>query len=74
MYRIKSKTLIQSSIIIGLITSINLHADSGLDKALNKHQKTFEDVYTHIEKQGGKYYFDFIPIKDIKLDESSLER
>ena len=44
MYRIKSKTLIQSSIIIGLITSINLHADSGLDKALNKHQKTFEDV------------------------------
>tara|TARA_B100001057_G_scaffold189192_1_gene190007 strand:- start:203 stop:748 length:546 start_codon:yes stop_codon:yes gene_type:complete len=37
-------------------------------------QKTFEDVYTHIEKQGGRYYFDFIPIKDIKLDESSLER
>ena len=44
MYRIKSKTLIQSIIIIGLITSFNLHADTGLDKALNKHQKTFEAV------------------------------
>ena len=44
MYRIKSKTLIKSSTIIALIASINLHADPGLDKALNKHQKTFEDV------------------------------
>ena len=51
MYRIKSKTLIQSSIIIGLITSINLHADSGLDKALNKHQKTFEKVMKEATKQ-----------------------
>ena len=44
MYRIKSKTLIKSSTIIALIASINLHADPGLDKALNKYQKTFEDV------------------------------
>ena len=44
MYRIKSKALIKSSIIIALIASINLHADPGLDKALNKHQKTFEDI------------------------------
>ena len=44
MYRIKIKALIKSSIIIALIASINLHADPGLNKALNKHQKTFEDV------------------------------
>ena len=44
MYRIRSKALIKSSTIIALIASINLHADPGLDKALNKHQKTFEDV------------------------------
>ena len=44
MYRIKSKTLIQSSIIIGLIASAHLHADQGIDTALNKHQKTFEEV------------------------------
>ena len=44
MYRIKSKILIQSSIIIGLIPSFYLHADPDLDQALNKYQKTFEDV------------------------------
>ena len=44
MYRIKSKALIQSSIIIGLIPSFYLHADPDLDQAINKYQKTFEDV------------------------------
>ena len=44
MYRVKCKTLIQSSIIIGLIASAPLHAGPRLDKALNKHQKTFEDA------------------------------
>ena len=48
MYRIKSKTLIQPFIIFGLITSFHLQADQGLDNALNKHQKKFEDVALQI--------------------------
>ena len=32
------------------------------------NQAKFRDVYSHIESQGGKYYFDLIPIEDLKLD------
>ena len=48
MHRFKSKTLIQSTIIFGLISSIYLNADPGLDNSINKHQKTFEDVALQI--------------------------
>ena len=48
MHRIKSKTLLQSTIIIGLVASINLKANPTLDKALNKYQQTFEDVAIQI--------------------------
>ena len=48
MYRINSKTLIQSTIIIGLILPLYLDAGSYLDKSLNNHQKTFEDVALQI--------------------------
>ena len=48
MYRKKNKILRQASLVLGLIFSISIQADSSLDKSINKHQNTFENAAMQI--------------------------
>ena len=41
---IKNKLFKQSAGIIGLIASLQIHADSSLNQSINKHQDTFENA------------------------------
>ena len=48
MRRKKNKFFRQTSLVFGLISSISIQADSGLDKSIDKHQNTFENAAMQI--------------------------
>ena len=48
MRRKKNKFFRQRSLVFGLISSISIQADSGLDKSIDKHQNTFENAAMQI--------------------------
>ena len=48
MRRTKNKIFKQATCVIGLITCLQIEADSSLNLSINKHQKTFEDAAMQI--------------------------
>ena len=48
MRRGKNKIFKQTSLVLGLISSISIQADSSLDSSIDKHHATFENAAMQI--------------------------